>query len=1072
MAEDYKIISQYENFLQNPSIVIGNINKCKKRSTILKDEKFKYNLINFRECIIKMFDEILSNALDSYFNNKTKKIEIKIKPKKIEIINYGNVELISLKKDKDNNYWITNLFSKLNSSSNYNKDRKGVGVFGLGSKVVNLFSYEFEVEVKNKHELFKQKWIEFKTKYITHTEIDKSFEEDYKYYVKVSFTPKNLSEDDILNEYPYFDLFLKRCIDSSLFIQNIFFNKTKLNYTFDDYCKLYTDLKAFYEYNDENLNYKFYNSDSNNRSTLIINGMTIDNGNNIIKDIIFDKIIKKYNSNKIKMKNITNNIFCIIKLKNNNLIFNDLLKQKLSTNSLFDLPKEFYIKLKELNIFETIINDNKNEERKEKLKKISLKDIIKFNETTNKNTKNAYLIITEGDSARNSVMCGIYNQRHLYAVFGIKGKFTNITNNNLSENLELNQLSSIIGLNTPRYKGIIIMTDQDYDGFHIRCLIINFITSKFIKYFNTIKIYIFRTPIITVKKKNKFHSEYFSINDFNNCSNTLKGCEIFYNKGIGSHEKDQMIKFFKPENIDKYLILIENPKENDIEYLNDVFDKNKTFERKKWMSTKMNYIELKESTCIKSIIDNELHQYSLYSIERAIPSIIDGLKVSQRKSIFYAIIHNLYTPTKLVNLASDITKLYEYNHSSESLLLAIKELAREHTNNLPLFYGIGSYGNFRDNKGASPRYLKIQLHEYTKHIYNLLDNKHLEKRISDNVEVEPYFLIPIIPMILINNNKGIATGWKSEFPCFNPIDIIDIYLNKNESNIENINILPWYRNNLSYIFIKNNSDNNYLIHNNYKIIFVSKIYKNKNNKNKYLVTSLPRYLTIDKYRTSLNKLFIEKKIKYDEVSKDHPYIIIEILEENNMNICDVLNYLHLYEIFTPNYYSCYISKNTNKIKEYTIFETLNKFSKTRLKLYKIRKNIILNNLNVNLTLKKATYNFIKLKLSNKLIIENKTQNEIILNLKTLNFKDIHNDEYKYFLNLPLRSLTFEKVKKLSDEIKKIKNDINEISNITEREMWHKELIELKDKLININYGHSFKESYVDDKEWTLIKLNI
>lgn len=1054
----YKTITQNESVIKNPNVYVGEQKKQKKKVAIYNENKIVFQMINYRESVLKMFDEILANAVDSFIDGKTTKIKINIEKNAITIKNSSDTDLIELKKDIDDVYWPTKLFHTLNTSSNYDKQRDGLGVFGIGAKIVNMFSTTFKVKIQNKKNYFEQTW----KNYVPNDPIIDKKKTSTQSYVEITFKPNMLDDNESLNESPYIYLFLKRVYDSSIFINApIFFNGISVKIDFNLYCSLYTELTPFFVYDDNVLSYKFYCAKNNNLgSILLINGMYIDNGKMIIKREIFSQIIKKYNE-KIKMPTLLKHIFCIIKQNGTNIIFSDLLKTKYS-GKLFELPTEFYNQLSKL---KSVISQDLIPKQTQK---IMLNDIIKFDETTAKNKQDAYLVITEGDSAKSSAISGIYDQRHKYAVFCIKGKFINVTNDNCQTNVELKQLLVIIGIDKPRYKGIIIMTDQDYDGYHIRCLLLNFIISSFQDFLNNLELFIFRTPIITITNKGTFDSEFFNLDRFNKIAHRYKSSnyEIFYNKGIGSHEKDQMRKFFHPNTISDYLIKIKTPTPDDVKLLRCVFDKDHANIRKQWMSFKHTHKTLEKKASISEIINNELHLFSIYSLDRAIPNCYDGCKSSQRKIIYHMLMHKIYSYKKMVSLISDVVKECDYMHSIESLYNTAIELAREFTNNLPLCKGKGAFGDFRDLRGASPRYISYSLQDYTKYIYNEQDTTSLERKISDDIEIEPRFLVPIIPMILINTNKGIATGWKSELPSFNPLDIIEIYINERENDQTNLTLKPWYRNDYSSILISNSD---YLYIQKWKMFIIAEYYKHKTIPNRYLITSLPRYITITAYKKFLQKYINSGSIKCEETSTESPWIIIDVIDETiNDNI---LNKLKLYVVITPKCNTLGDFMSNEIIQEHSIHDILTKFADFRLRYYEIRKNNILNKYAEQLKKKSAVLKFIELKLENKIIIENKKNEEIIQSLQENNFEDIYNDKYNYFLNLPIRSLTHEQYEKIKNEIKTLLKNIEETKEKAVRTMWKEELLILKDHLLKIKYGHTIEKIIPDSKIWEYQKIS-
>ena len=141
-----------------------------------------------------------------------------------------------------------------------------------------------------------------------------------------------------------------------------------------------------------------------------------------------------------------------------------------------------------------------------------------------KNSDECVLILTEGDSAKALAMAGIeIVGRDRFGVFPLKGKLLNVREANtkqMMENQEIENLFKIIGLQknfeyenlkSLRYGSIMIMTDQDNDGSHIKGLIINFIhhfCPALVKYPGFLREFI--TPLIKVTKGQQVKS-FFSV---------------------------------------------------------------------------------------------------------------------------------------------------------------------------------------------------------------------------------------------------------------------------------------------------------------------------------------------------------------------------------------------------------------------------------------------------------------------------------------------------------------------------------------------------------------------------------
>lgn len=170
-----------------------------------------------------------------------------------------------------------------------------------------------------------------------------------------------------------------------------------------------------------------------------------------------------------------------------------------------------------------------------------------------------------------------------------------------------------------------------------------------------------------------------------------------------------------------------------------------------------------EDKTITEFLGKEYKEFSFYTIEnRAIPSVIDGMKPTQRKIIFIAekIWRNLDVKfQKVFQLAGRIASDAYYHHGDASLSNSIINMSQPFKNNLPLLEGDGIIGFLRAPESGAPRYVGAKLSKNFRLLYKdfeLLENKEEEGQI-----VEPNFYLPIIPTILVNGSSGLAVGYSS-----------------------------------------------------------------------------------------------------------------------------------------------------------------------------------------------------------------------------------------------------------------------------------------------------------------------
>jgi len=427
-------------------------------------------------------------------------------------------------------------------------------------------------------------------------------------------------------------------------------------------------------------------------------------------------------------------------------------------------------------------------------------------------SKDCTLILTEGDSAKALAVAGLeVVGRELYGVFPLRGKFINVRDANMRQlkaNQELINLCMILGLdlstdlsfeeqkNKLRYGHVMIMTDQDHDGVHIKGLLLNFFHffwpdllrtdgSTFLEEFTTPLIKAFRG-----KEVLSFYSqkEYDQWRHERVASGDLGRWKIKYYKGLGTSTSAEGRQYF--EDLEFHRKILKWKSEVDCECIDLAFNKNKTEDRKQWI---INYLapkeeedmdptsssnhELSQEVVVRDFINKELVQFSYADLVRSIPSVVDGLKPSQRKVLYACFKRRLHNEIKVAQLAGYCAEHTAYHHGEQSLYSTIINMAQDFvgSNNLPLLVPCGQFGTrLQGGKdAASPRYIFTQLASATRKLFPEVDDQLLKYKEDDGLKVEPETFVPVLPLLLVNGSQGIGTGWSTYLPPHNPLHVAD-----------------------------------------------------------------------------------------------------------------------------------------------------------------------------------------------------------------------------------------------------------------------------------------------------------
>ena len=182
-------------------------------------------------------------------------------------------------------------------------------------------------------------------------------------------------------------------------------------------------------------------------------------------------------------------------------------------------------------------------------------------------------------------------------------------------------------------------------------------------------------------------------------------------------------------------------------------------------------------TSITNFLAKEYKEFAMYSIEgRAIPSIVDGFKPTQRKIIHVSSqiwkTGNEKT-LKVFQLGGKVASDAFYHHGNASLENAIITMAQKFKNNAPLLEEEGQFGSLRSPQAGAPRYIGTKLTENYRLLYK--DFELLEYKQEEGESIEPKFFLPIIPTVLINGSSGIAVGFASNILNRDVKSIIECY---------------------------------------------------------------------------------------------------------------------------------------------------------------------------------------------------------------------------------------------------------------------------------------------------------
>lgn len=550
-------------------------------------------------------------------------------------------------------------------------------------------------------------------------------------------------------------------------------------------------------------------------------------------DYVSEKIAKKLcdqfnekkskNQSTMERKHVRNNLWVFINVTIVNPTFSSQTKEYLTTSCIdfpsCDISESFYTKLYKTEIMDRAKSLRDYQEKQlvvkgdgKKVKTITgIPKLEDANEAGGKKSTQCTLILTEGDSARAFAIAGMsVVGRDYYGVYPLKGKPLNVrdaSTKQVLENKEIQDLKKILGLKEGikdikelRYGQVMILSDQDVDGSHIKGLILNLFDvfwPEVLKKGFVISMY---TPILKVKQNKHTLASFYSMGDYHKWkeqqslnNNLPKNLTLKYYKGLGTSTSQEARECFEQLHKIQYVY---DDKAQDM--LKTVFDEKLAHKRKEWIVNhhKQTLDYQQSSVSITDFLDKEMITFSNSDNIRSIPCFMDGFKPAQRKVFCGVLKRNQVQEVKVSQLVGQISSDMCYHHGEKSMEDTIIHMSQNFvgTNNINLLHPEGQFGSRLQggDDAARSRYIFTYLEPIARKIFRPEDEPLLKPCIEDGKKAEPCWYLPIIPMILVNGSSGIGSGFSTYIPNYNPQDLIqNIRSFLNQGNIKPL--VPFYR---------------------------------------------------------------------------------------------------------------------------------------------------------------------------------------------------------------------------------------------------------------------------------------
>lgn len=432
---------------------------------------------------------------------------------------------------------------------------------------------------------------------------------------------------------------------------------------------------------------------------------------------------------------------------------------------------------------------------------------------------------------------------------------------------------------------------------------------------------------------------------------------------------------------------------------------------------------------ISKVAKNEWLSFAMYTVEsRAIPNMIDGLKPVQRFYLYSSLL-NSKKDFKKVSAVAGIISDYGYNHGEASAAGAGQLMAASWNNNVCLVEGRGSFGTRLVQEAGAARYVYTRVHEnFSKYIQDL----DLSPAHDDPEHEPPAFYLPVIPLVLANGTKGIATGFATNILPRDPKDLAAAckeYIQYGNVGKKLPVTFPEFSGSVEY----NAEENKYIVYGKYE----------KKSKTVLMITEVPYGFDRESYVKILDKLEDDGDIvSYEDLCDKQGFRFEVKLKQTGSSSWTDVKIISKFKLSKPLTENLTVIDYDGKLREYDDERKLIvDFCKYRLEVLQKRIDLRKKEANELARWLNVKMQFIQAVLDDKIKFKNQKKKEVgeqILSSTEAN----GSDDIDRLLRINIMSLTEEMVKELEKEIKAALKDVKYWTSTTPNKQFELDLDEI------------------------------
>ena len=617
IAQTYQVLDEIEHVRKRTGMYAGSTEFTTAEEWVYDPsaKRMVKRVVKFIPAFVKIFSEILDNAIDEH--RRAPKILDAIR------VEFDQTGMISVTDNgrgipvvlhpQTKKYVAETVFSNLRAGSNFNdsEDQQLIGTNGVGSTLTNILSSHFHIESCDGKKLLKQDFFNGMRER-TEPKISSSA----KAYTKISFKPDyeffklaGLDADHVLK-------MTKKIADAAACNPRVKFyvNGERINVkNFGDYIALYADEYVFDDNDTDDWKVGISAADGFEQISFVNSVETYQGGTHVwyVIDQITEAIreyIKKTHTVEVKPAEIRGHMRVYISAYINRPKFSsqtkeNMISQPSTYKTSWSVPEAMIKKLIKSPIIQAVLDwvemKAKAAEMAELRKlnkeaaKTNPKRVDKFDDAVEKSKRHlCECYFTEGDSARNSIQSA-RGKNQLIGSFSLRGKPMNVYDAETKDVIGNNEFANILtvtglqlgeevrSVTQLRFGKLVVLSDQDLDGFHVTSLVLSFWAKYWPELFKLGVVYRMNTPLyIATTTKGEVH-EFFTDDDYVAWAAKAPKHKAEYFKGLGGFDTDTFERFL--ENRDRYLVRITELEAADLAKFELAFSNTEADSRKEWL---------------------------------------------------------------------------------------------------------------------------------------------------------------------------------------------------------------------------------------------------------------------------------------------------------------------------------------------------------------------------------------------------------------------------------------------------------------------------------------------------------